>query len=439
MAASDRGGARGKAGRAAGEKDGLIRPRQWLALVGLAVAAFVFNTSEFVPIGLLTDIGASFSLAEEGAAVMISVYAWGVMLMSLPLMVLASRVGLRRLMLGLLALFATGQFLCAVAPTFWLLVAARLVVAAAHSVFWAVVMVVASRVVDPRASSAAIGLVATGSSVAQIVGMPLGRAIGLALGWRMTFAAMGVASVATLAYLAVVFPSMGPGERFGLWQLPGLFRNRSLVALYVVAVFLAAGQFAAYSYVEPFLLRVAGLPARGVTLALSAFGCAGLLGSVLFSRLYDGNRRVFLAASLLGESAVLLWLLPAAASPASMGAALVGWGACQSAPGGGHGGHGHLLWPVQPGHRWRHGAWRRCRGSAGRRVRRRGRWRACGRGHRRGACASAAAHAGEQGRGWPALTSASAAPPRAPTSAGAVWHLPSAEATGSSRPSPSVA
>lgn len=81
MAASDGGGARGKAGRAAGEKDGLIRPRQWLSLAGLAVAAFVFNTSEFVPIGLLTDIGASFSLAEEGAAVMISVYAWGVMLM----------------------------------------------------------------------------------------------------------------------------------------------------------------------------------------------------------------------------------------------------------------------------------------------------------------------------------------------------------------------
>jgi len=326
MAASDRGGARGKAGRAAGEKSGLIRPRQWLALVGLAVAAFVFNTSEFVPIGLLTDIGASFSLAEEGAAVMISVYAWGVMLMSLPLMVLASRVGFRRLMLGLLA---AGQFLCAVAPTFWLLVAARLVVAAAHSVFWAVVTVVAARVVDPRASSAAIGLVATGGSVAQIVGMPLGRAIGLALGWRMTFAAMGVASVATLAYLAVVFPSMGPGERFRLWQLPGLFRNRSLVVLYVVVVFLAAGQFAAYSYVEPFLLRVAGLPARGVTLALSAFGCAGLLGNVLFSRLYDGNRRVFLAASLLGESAALLLLLPAAASPASMVAALVGWGACQ--------------------------------------------------------------------------------------------------------------
>ena len=329
MAASDRGGVRGKAEGAAGEKSGLIRPRQWLALAGLAVAAFVFNTSEFVPIGLLTDIGASFSLAEEGAAVMISVYAWGVMLMSLPLMVLASRVGFRRLMLGLLAVFAAGQFLCAAAPTFWLLVAARLAVAAAHSVFWAVVMVVAARVVDPRASSAAIGLVATGSSVVQIVGMPLGRAIGLALGWRMTFATMGAASVSTLAYLAVVFPSMGPQERFRVGQLPGLFRNRSLVALYVVTVFLAAGQFAAYSYVEPFLLRVAGLPARGVTLALSAFGCAGLLGSVLFSRLYDGNRRVFLAASLLGESAVLLLLLPAAASPASMVAALVAWGACQ--------------------------------------------------------------------------------------------------------------
>lgn len=77
-----------------------ISLKQWLPLIGLACCAFVFNTSEFMPIGLLTDIAASFSLTEAQAGIMISVYAWGVMLLSLPLMVFASRFEFKRMLLG---------------------------------------------------------------------------------------------------------------------------------------------------------------------------------------------------------------------------------------------------------------------------------------------------------------------------------------------------
>lgn len=83
-----------------------ITLRQWLPLVGLTCCAFVFNTSEFMPIGLLTDIAASFSLTEAQAGIMISVYAWGVMLLSLPLMVFASRFEFKRMLLGVLAVFS---------------------------------------------------------------------------------------------------------------------------------------------------------------------------------------------------------------------------------------------------------------------------------------------------------------------------------------------
>ena len=115
-----------------------ITLKQWLPLVGLTCCAFVFNTSEFMPIGLLTDIAASFSLTEAQAGIMISVYAWGVMLLSLPLMVFASRFEFKRMLLGVLAVFSLGQFLSAVAPTYPILVCARLVVACAHAVFWSV-------------------------------------------------------------------------------------------------------------------------------------------------------------------------------------------------------------------------------------------------------------------------------------------------------------
>ena len=91
-----------------------ISLKQWLPLIGLTCCAFVFNTSEFMPIGLLTDIAASFSLTEAQAGIMISVYAWGVMLLSLPLMVFASRFEFKRMLLGVLAVFSLGQFLSAV-------------------------------------------------------------------------------------------------------------------------------------------------------------------------------------------------------------------------------------------------------------------------------------------------------------------------------------
>ena len=100
-----------------------ISLKQWLPLIGLACCSFVFNTSEFMPIGLLTDIAASFSLTEAQAGIMISVYAWGVMLLSLPLMVFASRFEFKRMLLGVLAVFSLGQFLSAVAPTYPILVA----------------------------------------------------------------------------------------------------------------------------------------------------------------------------------------------------------------------------------------------------------------------------------------------------------------------------
>ncbi len=146
-----------------------ISLKQWLPLIGLACCSFVFNTSEFMPIGLLTDIAASFSLTEAQAGIMISVYAWGVMLLSLPLMVFASRFEFKRMLLGVLAVFSLGQFLSAVAPTYPILVCARLVVACAHAVFWSVASIMASRLVDSRHGALAISIIATGSSIAQIL------------------------------------------------------------------------------------------------------------------------------------------------------------------------------------------------------------------------------------------------------------------------------
>ena len=308
-----------------------ITIRQWLPLIGLTCAAFIFNTSEFMPIGLLTDISASFHISEAATGVMISVYAWGVMLLSLPLMVFASRFDLRRLLLAVVALFACGQFLSAAAPTFPILVLARLVVAAAHAIFWSIASVMAARLVDAEHGALALSMIATGSSIAQIFGLPLGRAIGLAVGWRMTFCVVGAVAAAILVYQAVVFPVMPAGERFALGQLPSLIRHRVLLALYAVTIFMSCSYYVGYSYIEPFLQQVAHLDAGTITMALTVFGFAGLLGSVSFSRFFDGYRFGFLLGVIGGLALSLLLMQAASFSLASVLALCVLWGLCATA------------------------------------------------------------------------------------------------------------
>lgn len=305
--------------------------RELLPLVALNLSAFLLNTSEFVPIGLLTDIAGAFSLSESGAGAMISIYAWAVALLSLPLMLAASRVPPRALIVSVLAVFCGGQVASALAPTFELLVASRLIVAAAHAVFWSVASPFAVRVAAPERSALAMSMIVTGTSVAMIFGLPLGRALGLALGWRMTFVCVGAAAAAALAGLIAFFPRLEAGKPFTLDRLPELARNRALMGLYLATILFATGYYTGYSYIEPFLQQVAAMPDALITAALTVFGVAGLVGSGLFARFFDAHRRPFLTATMLGMAAALLLLLPLAGVPAGPFAVCVIWGVSATA------------------------------------------------------------------------------------------------------------
>lgn len=309
-----------------------IRPRQWLALLSLSLSAFVFTTSEFMPVGLLSSIARSFSISNTRAGIMISAYAWCVTLLSLPLMVLASRFDFKRLLLALMACFAAGQALGALAPTFPSLVLSRLLVACAHAVYWSIVAVAATRVVPPEYASQAVGMVTGGTSVANIVGMPLGRALGLALGWRMTFAAMGAAALAALTLLALTLPAMDTGKRFRVRRVPSLLRNQRLAALYLTTTLMSLAYYAGYGFIEPFLSDVAHLDGMGVTVALMTFGIAALVGVVTFSHAYDAHKVSFLRISLATQAAVLFLMWPFARI--AQGRAMIGdialWGVAEA-------------------------------------------------------------------------------------------------------------
>ena len=118
------------------EKSGL---KAWLPVIGLTFSAFIFNTSEFIPIGLLSDIAADFSITESHAGLMITVYAWVVALASLPLMLVFAKTESKKLMLSITALFVVSHVLSGLASDFYMLMLSRMGVACAHAIFWSIV------------------------------------------------------------------------------------------------------------------------------------------------------------------------------------------------------------------------------------------------------------------------------------------------------------
>lgn len=285
--------------------------KEWLPLIGMTISAFLVNTSEFMPIGLLTDISNDFNMTAAQAGVMITAYSWTVTILSLPLMLLACKIEPKKLLLGTLTVFSTCQVLSVISIGFPFLVVSRIGVACAHSIFWAIASPLAVRVVSKEHQSKALSAIITGTAIAMVLGMPLGRMIGLQIGWRMTFLCVAVISFLVLVYLAFVFPKIENTESFSINQLPELFKNSRLMITYIITFLFATGYYTTYSYIEPFLQRVAGFPSTLVTITLMLFGVAGLSGSYLFSRYYDDHRFAFVQAVLFGFAGALGLLYPA--------------------------------------------------------------------------------------------------------------------------------
>ena len=285
--------------------------REWLPLIGMTISAFLVNTSEFMPIGLLTDISNEFHMTEAQAGVMITAYSWTVTLLSLPLMLLVCRIQPKKLLLGTLSVFAVCQVLSVISSGFTFLVLSRIGVACAHSIFWAIASPVAVRVVAKEHQSKALSAIITGTSIAMVIGMPLGRMIGLQIGWRMTFLCVAIVSFLVLGYLAFVFPKVEGGTSFKMKELPVILKNPVMLGIILMSFLVAGAYYTGYSYIEPFLKQVAMFKDNLVTITLMLFGAAGILGSFLFSCVYDKHRYHFIRASITLIAVVMLCLKPA--------------------------------------------------------------------------------------------------------------------------------
>lgn len=302
------------------------RKTAWLRVVMLAIAAFIFNTTEFVPVGLLSDIGESFSMQTAQVGLMLTIYAWVVALMSLPMMLLTRNVERRLLLMVIFTLFVASHALSSVAWNFTTLVASRIGIAFSHAIFWSITASLAIRVAPSGKKTQALSMLATGTALAMVLGLPLGRMIGQLLGWRMTFAVIGVAALVTMALLFKLLPKL-PSEHTGsLKSVPMLFRRPALVSLYLLIAVTVTAHYTAYSYIEPFIQSVAGLSGGFTTFLLLIFGAAGIVGSILFSMFGNKYPASFLLGAILLISVCMLSLYLAATHDLAISTLCIVWG-----------------------------------------------------------------------------------------------------------------
>jgi DHA1 family inner membrane transport protein len=277
-----------------------------IALLALTAGAFGIGTTEFVIMGLLMQVSADLHVSITAAGLLISGYALGVAV-GAPILTIATRKLPRKtVLLALMAIFTLGNLACALAPSYELLMAARVVTSLAHGTFFGVGSVVATGLVAPERRASAIAIMFTGLTAATLLGVPAGAWLGLHYGWRATFWAVTLIGVLAFAVLAVFVPRVkGEAKTAPLREeLAVLARPQVLLGL-AMTVLGYAGVFVVFTYIQPLLTQVTGLSESAVSPILLVFGGGLAVGNILGGRLADRSTMPAVLGTLVALAAVL--------------------------------------------------------------------------------------------------------------------------------------
>lgn len=304
----------------------LMSWKPWLPVVCLTISAFIFNTTEFAPISLLTDIAADFHISEAHAGFMMTAYAWIVATMSLPLMLLTKDMERRKLLLLLFSFFIVSHILSVLAWNFWILMLSRIGIAFSHAIFWSITASLTYRLAPHGKKTKALGILATGTSLAIVLGLPLGRLIGQSLGWRTTFACIALVAFVILFFLLKLLPQLPSVNAGSLKSLPLLIKRAALMGVYLLTALAITAHFTAYSYIEPFVQQIALLSGDFATITLFIFGIAGMLGSTIFAHFKHTYPFTIVASSLTALIVSLIFMLPLAPYQIPLSILCLFWG-----------------------------------------------------------------------------------------------------------------
>lgn len=313
-------------------------PRQasTLPLYWMALGAFAIGTESLMIAALLPALAGDLGVSLQAAGQLVTAFALTYAVSSPLLTILTGGLERRKLLIGCMVVFAIGNGLAAVAPTYGGLIAARILLAAAAGLYVPNANAIASALVAPERRGRALAIVTGGLSLAVALGVPLGALIGGHLGWRATFAGVGV-----LACVALVGLVWGVPRHVGAGMTTASLRDRLAVIRHpgtlpalLVTLLWATGNFTVYTYLAVVLEQTAGIGPTGIGLVLFGWGCAAFAGLVAGGQATDriGPQRVITAmlpmvTIALASLSLIAQLLPPALAVAPVLVAVVVWGA----------------------------------------------------------------------------------------------------------------
>lgn len=297
-----------------------------LPLIALAIAAFGIGTTEFVIMGLLPDVARDLRVSIPAAGMLVSGYALGVTIGAPIVAMLTANLPRKRALMSLVGVFIVGNLLCAVAPDYAVLMGARVVTAFCHGAFFGIGSVVAAGLVAPNRRAQAIALMFTGLTLANVLGVPLGTALGQMAGWRATFWAVTLIGVLAAAALGAWLPAKIEMQRASFGHEFNVMKNPQVLLVLGISVFASASLFSVFTYITPILEDVTGLTPHHVTLVLLLFGLGLTVGSTLGGRLADWRLLPSLKTLLLGIACALAVFSFTMKLPAAAMATVFVWG-----------------------------------------------------------------------------------------------------------------
>lgn len=290
-----------------------------IGLLALAIGGFGIGLTEFVIAGLLPEVAADLSVDEAAAGWLISGYALGVAVGAIALTAAVIRQPRKRVLLGLMVLFIAGNLVSATAPDYQLMLIGRIIASLCHGAFFGIGSVVAADMVAKDKRSAAIAVMFTGLTLANVLGVPFGTFIGQAFGWRATFWAITGIGVLAFAGIAALVPASANAA--GNASLRGelrAFRSGQVWLSLAVTVLGFGGMFGAFTYIAYTLTEVGGFPTGAVPWLLVLFGAGLFAGNIAGGKAADRRLDPTLLVLLAGLTIVLAaFALLAASRPAT--------------------------------------------------------------------------------------------------------------------------
>ncbi|HXH36120.1 MAG TPA: MFS transporter [Plantibacter sp.] len=295
-----------------------------IGLIALALGGFGIGLTEFVIMGLLPEVAADFGVSEAAAGWLISGYALAVVVGALALTAAVTRLPKKPVLLALMVLFIAGNLVSALAGSYELMMAGRIIAALSHGAFFGIGSVLAASMVPKHKQAGAIAIMFTGLTAANVLGVPFGTLLGQQFGWRSTFWAITVIGVIAFFGILALVPKPKEDEVPGslLAELRA-FRSGQVWLSIAVTVLGYGGMFGAFTYIAYTLTEVSGFASTTVPWLLILFGVGLLVGNIVGGKAADRNLDRTLIVVIAALTVILVAFAASAQSPIATVFALV--------------------------------------------------------------------------------------------------------------------